>query len=202
MRIVVFGASGRTGRHVVSLAIRRDHEVVAFVRDASKQWFPDAAVVRQGDPSDAEAIGVALTGAEAVISALGPVARVTTTEISGDLRTIVDVMQRLGPHRLAIASNTWVFTDEEVTGEFANVAAEHRRDLAILRASALAWTAIAVPLLKDAPGSDAFDAVIDGPPPGDSISRADFAAALLDALDHDDWIGHAVGVANPPQAEA
>lgn len=201
MRIVVFGASGKTGRQVVSLALERDHEVVAFVRDASKQWFADAVTVQQGDPSETESVAVALIGADATISALGPVAGQTTTEISDATRTIVDVMERIGPHRLAIAANTTVFTDRVITGEYANVAAEHRRDLAILHESALAWTVVVAPRLSDGPGLGSFDVVIDGRPEGGSISRPDFAAALLDAMTRDEWIRHAVGVANTPVDE-
>ncbi len=95
-----------------------------------------------------------------------------------------------------------VFSEREVTGEYANVAAEHRRDMAILRGSALAWTVLAAPILNDDPGSGSYDAVIDGGGPGQAISRADYAAALLDALARDGWIGHAVGVANPPSDDS
>jgi putative NADH-flavin reductase len=201
MKIVVFGASGRTGRQVVPQAVARGHDVTAFVRDASKQWFPDAVVVHQGYPSDAESVEAALTGADAVISALGPIAGETESEISDATTTIVEVMERTGPHRLVVAANNIVFSEREVTGEYANVAAEHRRDLAIVRESALAWTVVAAPMLNDEPGSGSYDAVIDGRAPGRSITRADFAAALLDALAHDDWTRHAVGVANTPSEE-
>ena len=201
LKIVVFGASARTGRQVVPQAIARGHGVTAFVRDASKQWFPDAVVVRQGDPSDAGSVEKALTGADAVVSVLGPIAGETQSEISDATRTIVQVMERTGPHRLVIAANNTVFSDREITGEYANVAAEHRRDLAIARESTLAWTVVAAPMLSDDPGSGAYDAVIDGRAPGRSIARADFAAALLDALANDDWIRHAVGVANVPTDE-
>jgi putative NADH-flavin reductase len=201
MRIVVFGASGRTGRQVVQQAFERAHDVTAFVRDASKQWFPDAVVVHQGDPSAAESVEKALTGTNAVISALGPIAGQTRSEISDATRTIVDVMERTGPHRLVVAANNTVFSDREVSGEYANVAAEHRRDLAIMGQSALAWTVVAAPMLNDDPGSGSYEVVIDGRAPGRSIARADFAAALLDTLTHDDWIRHAVGVANSPSEE-
>lgn len=198
MRIVVFGASGRTGRLVVAQAVERHHEVVAFVRDASKQWFPDAVKIRQGELRDVGSVERTLTGADAVVSALGPIAKVTETEISDSMRTIVDAMQRLGPRRLVIAANATVFTDDEVTGTFANVAAEHRRDAAILRASGLDWTVVAVPLLSDDPATGSFVAVVDGKGPGTSIARGDLAAALLDALGQDGWIRHVVGVTDPP----
>ena len=198
MRIVVFGASGKTGRLVVAQAMQRDDDVVAFVRDASKQWFPDAVKVQQGQPSDAKAVETALAGADAVVSALGPIAEETTTEISEATRTIVEVMERIGPHRIVIAANARVFSDTEVTGPYANVVAEHRRDAAILRESALDWTVVAAPVLTDDPATGSYVAVVDGKGPGRSITRADFAAALLDAMQKDAWIRHVVGVTNPP----
>ena len=197
-RIVIFGASGRTGRSVVAQAVQRGDEVVALVRDASKQWFPDAVKVRQGDPSDAHAVEAVLVGADAVVSALGPIAEETTTEISDATRVIVDAMERLGPRRIVIATNGKVLDDSEVTGSYANVAEEHRRDAAILRASRLDWTVLAAPMLNDDAATGAVVPVVDGKAPGRSITRGDFAAALLDAIGTDAWIGHVVGVSNPP----
>lgn len=197
--VVVFGANGRTGRLVVTQAVRRGHVVTAFVRDASKQWFPDAVAVRQGDPHDADAVADVVVRQDAVISTLGPVAGVTVTEISDATRTIADAMTSVGVRRIVVAANAKVFTDDEVTGEYANVAVEHRRDLAILRGSGLDWTVIATPFLSDDPAGASYVAVVDGKAPGRSVTREDFAGALLDALDHDDWVGHAVGVANPPE---
>jgi putative NADH-flavin reductase len=196
MRIVVFGASGRTGRLVVKEAVEREHRVTAFLRDASKQWFPDAVKAFQGDPNDATAVGDALAGADSVISAVGPIEGLTTDEVSQLTSTIVDVMQRSGPRRLVLAGNTAVFTDDEVTGAFANVAAEHRRDLAIVRDSSLDWTMLAPAMLRNEKVAGRFEATLDGPAPGHSIARGDFALAMLDALDRPAWVGHAVGVSS------
>ena len=201
-RIVVFGASGKTGRLVVEQAVLRGDDVIAFVRDASKQWFPDAVKVRQGQPSSAHDVEAAVTGADAVVSALGPIAELTTTEISDATRTIVEAMERVGPRRIAIAANPRVFSDSEVTGPFANVAAEHRRDAAILRESTRDWTVVATAALTDDPETGSYVAVLDGRAPGTSTTRGDFALALLDAVGRDDWIGHMVGVSNPPAPEA
>jgi putative NADH-flavin reductase len=202
MKIVVFGASGGTGRLVVAQAVKRDDDVVAFVRDASKQWYPDAVKIQQGQPSDAKAVEAALVGADAVVSALGPVAEETTTEISDATRTIAGVMERIGPHRIVVAANGRVFTDDELTGPYANVAVEHRRDAAILRESALDWTVVAAPMLTDDAANGSYVAVVDGKGPGRSIARGDFATALLDAVGKDAWSRHLVGVSNPPAPAA
>ena len=197
-RIVIFGASGRTGRSVVTQAVQRGDEVVVLVRDASKQWFPDAVNVRQGLPSDPRDVEAVLVGADAVVSALGPIAEETTTEISDATRVIVDAMERLGPRRIVIAANAKVLDDSEVTGPYANVTAEHRRDAEILRASRLDWTILAAPMLTDDPATGAVVPVVDGKAPGRSVTRGDFAMTLLDAIGTDAWIGHVVGVSNPP----
>ena len=36
MKVTVFGASGRTGSHVISMALDRGHEVTAFARNPDK----------------------------------------------------------------------------------------------------------------------------------------------------------------------
>ncbi len=196
MKITVFGASGRTGRLVVKQAAERGDRVTAFIRDASRQWFPDTVRVMQGDPRDVDAVGEALLDAEAVIAVYGPVAGITADEISGATQTIVEVMQRAGPRRFVLAGNVTVFTDDEVTGLFANVTAEHRRDLAIVRASTLDWTMVAPALLRDEEPAGEFEFVVDGSAPGPSIARADFATAMLAALEEPAWGGHAVGVSS------
>jgi hypothetical protein len=105
-------------------------------------------------------------------------------------------MLRAGVRRIVAAANGTVLTDKEITGEYANVAAEHRRDVAILGASGLDWTVLAVPFLTDDPATGEVATAIDAKAAGRSLTRGDYATALLDTLDRSDWFGHIVGVAN------
>jgi len=198
VRITVFGATGRTGRLLVGLAKERGHEVTAFLREGADPTPVAEARVAFGDPCDPAAIVKALAEArpEAVLSAIGPIAGVTETEVSEAIGAIVAVMTDAGPSRLVIASNAVVFSDEELTGEFADVGAEHRRNLAIVRDSALDWTALAPELLRDDGASGSFVAKVEAAPPGRSIARADLALALLEALGRPDWIGRAIGISS------
>jgi uncharacterized protein YbjT (DUF2867 family) len=70
MRIVVLGATSRTGLQLLAQARRRGHQIVAFTR--RPEALPDsaalAAVVR-GDGRDPGALTGALAGADAAISA-------------------------------------------------------------------------------------------------------------------------------------
>ena len=197
MRVVVLGTTGRTGSIVADLALDQGIDVVALVRHEPEPPLDARVAVTVVDLRDQDAIAPELAGADAVVSAIGPVAGVTVTEVSESTQAVVDAMTRAGVRRIVAAANGKVFSDDEVTGEYANVAAEHRRDAAILAASGLEWTIVAAPFLTDDPATGDVGTVVDGKGPGRSLTRADFAAVLLDALDRPEWVGHMVGVANP-----
>ena len=196
MRVVVLGTTGRTGSIVADLALDRGLDVVALVRHEPEPPLDPRVTVTVVDLRDQDAIAPELAGADAVVSAIGPVTGVTVTEVSEATQAVVDAMTRAGVRRIVAAANGKVFTDDEVTGEYANVAAEHRRDAAILAASGLDWTIVAAPFLTDDPATADVGTVVDAKGPGRYLTRADFAATLLDALDHPEWVGHMVGVAN------
>ena len=197
MRVVVLGTTGRTGSIVADLALDQGTDVVALVRHEPEPPLDARVAVTVVDLRDQDAIAPELAGADAVVSAIGPVAGVTVTEVSESTQAVADAMTRAGVRRIVAAANGKVFTDDEVTGEYANVAAEHRRDAAILAASGLEWTIVAAPFLTDDPATGDVGTVVDGKGPGRSLTRADFAAVLLEALDRPEWVGHMVGVANP-----
>jgi hypothetical protein len=55
---------------------------------------------------------------------------------------------------------------------------------------------LAAPFLTDEPATGDVATAIDAKASGRSLTRADLAATLVDALGHGEWIGHIVGVAN------
>ncbi|MEX2275332.1 MAG: NAD(P)H-binding protein [Actinomycetota bacterium] len=196
MRVTVFGATGATGRLVVREGLDRGLDLTAFTRSADAVF--DASVrVATGDARDAGAVRAAVEDTDAVVSVLGIGSRTEpTTDLSEATRTITTAMASSGVRRIVITANTSVFDDEAVTGPYAAAAQEHRRDVAILRDGETAWSVLAPPWLKDDPPIGSYRHALDVPAPGRSITRGDLAAAVLDALGHDDWIGHIVGVTN------
>jgi len=72
MKLLVFGASGRTGRRVVDQALQQGHVVTAFARDPAKipQAHANLHVVR-GDILNRESVDAAMAGQDGVVSALG-----------------------------------------------------------------------------------------------------------------------------------
>lgn len=107
MKVLVLGATGGTGREVVTQALRQGHDVTAFVRDPRKMTSPDRRLrVAVGSATDDEgAVARAVSGQDVVVSALG---RRTSFRSSGliarSMRVIVPAMESQGVKRLIVVS--------------------------------------------------------------------------------------------------
>lgn len=194
MKLVVFGAGGRTGRAVVDEALARGQAVTAVARRSPDPPLDAGAEVVTADARDSAAVSSALSGADAVLSAMGPVGDDPSTSYSDGIVALVASMEASPVRRVVIAANARVLDDRPLEGPYAAVSQEHRRALDALRRSTLDWTVVATPMLSDAEPSRAYQATVDGRGEGRSIVRRDFAIALVDALDHDEWVRHVVGV--------
>ncbi len=73
IKITVFGATGRTGRAIISLALTQGMEVTAYARQAAalEPWTGRIRVV-QGTLDDAEGIAKAIERTDAIVIAFGP----------------------------------------------------------------------------------------------------------------------------------
>lgn len=101
MNVLVIGATGNTGRHVVRLLLAQAHEVTAFVRGSSTpmETNPHLRVV-YGDARDLESLERAVRGQDAVIACFGPknLARTDLQEVF--MRNLVAAMTKGGVKRL------------------------------------------------------------------------------------------------------
>lgn len=194
MRIAVFGATGRTGSAVLERALIRGNDIVALARSPERLPVAGGLTPVGGDAMDLEAVREAIEGTDAVISALGA-REPDTTELSDATANVIRGAEQAGVRRIAIVSQVGVFLSK-TRPEFAHVREEHLRNLSALRSSSLEWTALAPAGIDDRSGDGAYAAVIDARAPEWQISRFDLADALLDAIERDEWIGHAVGVSD------
>jgi uncharacterized protein YbjT (DUF2867 family) len=62
MTILVTGATGTVGRHVIEQLVKRGADVRALVRDPTKAKFPAGIAIAQGDLLDVDALRGALSG--------------------------------------------------------------------------------------------------------------------------------------------
>lgn len=101
-RVLVVGATGGTGRQLVTQALERGYAVTALVRDPSRLRVdhPQLTVI-QGDVLDGGSVEAAMRGQEAVLSALGHKRYFYPTRIlSEGTRNILRAMETHGVQRL------------------------------------------------------------------------------------------------------
>jgi putative NADH-flavin reductase len=194
--LVVFGATGRAGSAVVDRALERGHRLTTFVRSPEKLGAVAARVrVVVGDATEPAVVAEALEGHDAALGALGARMR-ESTELSDAMEVLIRVADGVGTCPLVTVSHVGVFLTKTAP-EFAHLREEHLRVLDLLRASSLAWTAVAPPAIEDRPATGRYAVAIDARAPRWTISRPDLADAMLDALEMPEWVGHAVGVSEP-----
>lgn len=206
MRIVVLGASGRTGREVVTQALAEGHDVVAVAR-AGSDVPPGTTVVRTGF-DDPEALDGAVRGADVVISALGARGRGPTTVCTDGVCAVLAAMGRTGVRRLLVVSAAGLPGEGDdraarwlvkpiLQRVFRHPYADMARMEQIVRASDRDWTIVRPPQLTDGPRTGSYRRALDRHlPQGRRIPRADLAAELLRLAAEGDVVGHLVAVAD------
>lgn len=195
MKIVVFGASGGTGVEIVRQALEAGHEVTAFVRNPAKVDIRHAnLVIVQGDVMDALAVEKAVTGQEAVISALGPTRPPVPGMMETAAKNIVVAMKQAGIRRLISTTGAGVRDEQDrpklmdniIKGLLTLLAGEVLKDseanVAVLRASELDWTIVRYPRLTDGALTGQYRVGYIGKDSGTQVSRADGAHFILQEL--------------------
>ena len=197
MKLIIFGATGRTGSAAVELALGRDHSVTAFVREPSKLtvMHPHLTIV-QGDALDAAAVANAVQGHDAAVSTLGAGTMEPTTTLSDSSRNVINALQQHGIKRLSVVLSVGMLYPQ-VEPRFVNINAEHRRVFDALQQSSLDWIAACPPYIRDYPRTGHYRAVAGtAPDHAEQISRFDLADFTLDQLTSDQYLRQLVGVAN------
>ena len=90
--MTVFGASGKVGRLVVMQALKRGYSVVAFVHSHDPFVATTNLRVVKGDIYNADDVGKALKGSEAVISALGSWGTKNRNVLSSAMKVVIPDM--------------------------------------------------------------------------------------------------------------
>ncbi|NUT44911.1 MAG: NAD(P)H-binding protein [Thermoactinospora sp.] len=198
MNLLVIGAAGRTGRHVVKQGIERGHRVTAFAR--RPEAVPGLAGVRQGDAHDLDAVRDAVRGQDAVIAAVGG------SLIAG---TLIAAMRETGVRRVVMTSSRSVPATRPrlpVTLAwmvFRTAYVDLARAEGMLQVSGLDWTVARATMLNDKPGAGRVHIDFEANATGGAaqLSRADYAMALLDTVEDDTMIGRCPGICGPSKRQ-
>ena len=166
MKLLIIGATGATGREIVTQALSQGHEVTALVRDATRAAFNPSVKIAVGDVLDVRTLEKALAGQDAVISSLGSVASGPFKEmtlLSEGTRNLVATMQTQSVKRLVCITGVgageskghgpwyynWLIQPLMLRGVYQ----DKTRQEEIVRASGLDWTLVRPAILTNGAAS-------------------------------------------------
>lgn len=193
MNLLVIGAAGRTGRHVVEQALGHGHTVTAFTHDSPFDLAELDVRLLKGDARDFEAVNAAMVGQTGVIVAVGSGGGPQIHE--SVVANVVHAMAVNGSTRLAVLSAAGAFArkDPHLSLAFKALIATTMRanyddlEAAEMRvmASDLDWVIVRPVGLSDGAATGHYRMNREGliPSKPQRISRADVAAVLLKGVE-------------------
>ncbi len=194
MNIMVFGATGGTGRHVVEQALAAGHCVTAVARrpEAIETKHERLKVV-QGDVLEVETVKRPVVGQEAVVSVLGVHHLNETNLYSQGVINIIAAMKATGVRRLLCLSANGLdpgpWWQQHLARPILWWAFKHSySDLVKMEAavttSGLDWTILRPPRMTDGPRRGQYQSAINKHlTSGWQIARADVADYIVKHLD-------------------
>jgi len=211
MKLIVLGANGRTGLHVVRRALDEGANVTAVVRSDAKrpEIRHDRLDVVTGDPCDPAFLTVVFRGQDAVISTLGGrrPTKSATSVYPRSADAIVKAARETGLKKVVVTSTALLFpsrrwADRVLAALVRSVVQSAARMEQTLRAADLDVIVARCGFLTDADATP-YRAERDAlPGKGSSISRRGLARFLVASTDAT-WSGHQVyGVSGPPETPA
>ncbi len=209
MKLAILGATSGTGKLLVEQALAEGHEVVAFARNLSKlSTQHEHLTVVSGELTDETSVEQALSGADAVISALGPRSAAKGKPIMHGTRNILTAMEKHGVRRLVIASTPSAsdpndapdFRFKMAIGFIRLMLRPAYEDIVytaqIVRASDCDWTIVRVSMLTDEPKTGRVRVGYVNKAMGMRISRADLAEFMLEQVQDTKYYRQAPAISN------
>lgn len=202
MNVLVFGASGATGREVVKHALDRGHSVTAFVRDPGKFEVKHANLALVvGDVTEYASVERVVAGQDVVASALGSGNSLGShPTLTDGVQNIIRAMDHAGVRRfvylsmLGVGGSGWQLglVDRYIVLPLLlrNVLTDHAREEALIKQSTLDWVIVRPPRLTNGPytgryrsGEDVRERTLLA-----SISRADVADFMVKQFTDDRYV--------------
>ena len=202
MRVLIFGASGRTGRELVRQALAAGHEVTAFVRNPAALAATEHLRIAAGDVHDPAAVNIAMSEQDAVLSALGGTIS-DENLLPRSMERILAAMKRHAVRRLIVlgAAGSVESTLSRLPplmrlafrvfmGTLLKKPFKAQREMQqLIRASGTEWTIVQPPRLINKPATGKIRVDADAlPEKGLRIARADLAAFMLAQLQSTEWV--------------
>jgi putative NADH-flavin reductase len=215
MKILLLGATGRTGKVILQKAINDGYEVRAIVRDKSKLDGANADII-EGTPYDRDAVMSAVKGCDAVISTLNvsrtsdsPWAKLRSPKdlISRSVQNAVEGMKENDVKRIIVLSTLGAGDSKDRMPKLFNLFIslsnlkyafrDHTRQEEILEQSDRDWTVIRLPMLTaDAGENEVLVNMGDGTRLNRKVNRETVARFILNILNEEKYFKKKIAISN------
>ena len=210
MKIVVFGASGRTGIPLVKQALAAGYQVVALVRTLAKLPIQDSKLtVIQGDVTNAADVERAIQAdCDAVFTALAPAKNADAPMLALAAQNSLNAMQKANVRRLIWMTGAGVPAPEDQPKLINHliklalrlaagpVLAKSEEAVNRVRRSDRDWVVVRAPMLVDGEATGKLRVGWVGVDTGPRLVRADGAAFMLSQLTNDSYLRRAPMISN------
>ena len=218
MKIILLGATGRTGKNIISEALKRGHKISAIARDPVK--LKDFEIdITPGTPYDYETVEKALTGCEAVINTLNvsrksdnPWAALAAPKdlISKSASNAIKAMEKAGIKRFVAlgaigAGRSWKTSPGILKfiisiSNLKHAFVDHGKQEELLENSAMDYTICRAPMLSDKPNDAGAIATPEGKRPASTVlSRNSAAEFFLTIIEKKEQIRSTISLSNKPK---
>jgi uncharacterized protein YbjT (DUF2867 family) len=215
MKILVLGATGRTGKHVIEEALKNGHKLSAIARDPEKLKNFEIDIIH-GTPYDLETVEKALTGCNAVINTLNvsrmsdnPWAPLASPKdlISKSAFNAIQVMEKTGIRRFVAlstigAGRSWK-TSPAILRLIVSISnlrhafRDHGRQEELLENSSIDFTICRAPMLSvENNFSGAVATREDETPKSMKLSRNSAAEFFIKIIENKEFIRQTVNLSN------
>lgn len=201
MKLLIFGASGGTGRELVKQALEQNHVVTAFVRDPRKLRIENNQLrIVTGDIIDYESVLNVVKGQDTVISTLGVNIRKKNTILSSGTKNIIRAMEEHGVKRFICVTTLGIGDSRGQLGFFytwilcplflGNIFNDKERQEKYIKESLLDWTIVRPGQLVNGEKMGSYKIWTGKPnePIEARITRADLADFILRHLDDEAYL--------------
>jgi putative NADH-flavin reductase len=184
--IALIGATGRTGGHVLALALEAGEHVRALVRDPSRLASSERLEAARGDPREPADVAALVAGVDVVICTIG---QAGPTDAPQDTRTrVARALVAAAPPRVVMIGNAGVLPGDggRLRGEggpeeYRAVLEDHRGAWETLRDSELDWRLLCPPFIPDGPPTGTALTTVEAFPEGagDRVTTGELARVAL-----------------------
>ena len=221
--LVVIGATAKSSTEIISQALAAGYQVTGVARRPEDVTLRDPHLkVLKGDVYDLASLEAAMTGAEVVISMVGPRVDPTNTAetpASFDLFTagtanIIAAMKKKGNQRLLVASSLGVEDEfplvKPAPGDFrlnwlwkSRYLYKNMKDMeGLVRTSGLEYVIFRPPFLVEEPARKNYQLAVNTiSPKGTMLSYADFGGFVLEQARSSEYLGASVGLYTDQQLQ-